>query len=242
MPERRKEKRPASSDRRSFPRPPLWLNLTVLILALTLVSVAKIHRIRLNQQFQHFVAADQSSPEELRQLRNQLASMDLSREEMKQELDSRLGMIEGLRSDEFYLSIDHARGKLYLYYGDKIIREADVRVGSSATIRTRDGAKQWTFVPLRGAFRVTGKRVGLDWKIPEWVYVREGRPVPAERPSIEGGLGNYVIFLPNHYVIHSPPADSSPLRGPKPGSFMVPEEDLRAIWPRIEKGMQVYIF
>ena len=47
------------------------------------------------------------------------------------------------------------------------------------------------------------------------------------------GLGRYVIFLPNSYVIHSPPPPDSPLQGPKPGSFMVPEADLAAIWPRI---------
>ena len=69
-----------------------------------------------------------------------------------------------------------------------------------------------------------------------------GVPIPASRPVIENGLGKYVIFLPDNYVIHSPPAADSPLHGPKPGSFMVPEEDLAAIWPRVTKETRVYIF
>jgi hypothetical protein len=70
-----------------------------------------------------------------------------------------------------------------------------------------------------------------------------GEPVPAERPTIRGGLGRYVLFLPNGYAIHTQPADESPLNGPKPGSYMVSEDAIRAIWPRIVAGKtQVYIF
>ena len=66
--------------------------------------------------------------------------------------------------------------------------------------------------------------------------------VPETRPTVEDGLGKYVIFVGNGYAIHSPPAENSPLKGAKPGSFMVPDDDLRAIWPRIHIGTPVYIF
>ena len=64
----------------------------------------------------------------------------------------------------------------------------------------------------------------------------------AARAVVPNGLGRYVIFLPNSYVIHSPPPPESPLQGPKPGSFMVSEADLAAIWPRITTQTRVYIF
>jgi hypothetical protein len=52
-----------------------------------------------------------------------------------------------------------------------------------------------------------------------------------------------VLFLPNGYAIHTQPSEESPLQGVKPGSYMVPEDALRAIWPRIVTGKtQVYIF
>ncbi len=52
-----------------------------------------------------------------------------------------------------------------------------------------------------------------------------------------------MLFLPNVYAIHTPPSEDSPLEGPKPGSFMVSEADLAAIWPRINKDKTlVYIY
>ena len=96
--------------------------------------------------------------------------------------------------------------------------------------------------PEAGGFSVTGKEDGYDWAVPEWVYAMHGQKAPAQRAVVPNGLGRYVIFLPNSYVIHSPPPPESPLQGPKPGSFMVPEADLAAIWPRITTQTRVYIF
>jgi hypothetical protein len=70
----------------------------------------------------------------------------------------------------------------------------------------------------------------------------KNEPIPATLPVVPNGLGTYVILLPNGYAIHSPPPESSPLQGPKPGSYMVSEDVLKAIWPRVHKGMPVYIF
>jgi len=85
--------------------------------------------------------------------------------------------------------------------------------------------------------------MNYDWPVPEWVYAMNREPVPAARGTVANGLGRYVIMLPDNYVIHSPPPEGSPLHGkPKPGSFMVPEADLAAIWPRISKTTRVYIF
>ena len=102
--------------------------------------------------------------------------------------------------------------------------------------------RTWTFLPLKGGFNVIGKESDYDWTVPEWLYAMNDETPPAERRVVRNGLGRYVIVLANNYVIHSPPPPASPLHGPKPGSFMVPEEDLAAIWPRITKETRVYIF
>ncbi|HXM76073.1 MAG TPA: hypothetical protein VN971_04800, partial [Thermoanaerobaculia bacterium] len=57
-----------------------------------------------------------------------------------------------------------------------------------------------------------------------------------------GGLGRYVIVLSEDAVIHSPPPPESPLKGVKPGSFLVPEADLAAIWKRVGPRTRVYVF
>jgi hypothetical protein len=126
-------------------------------------------------------------------------------------------------------------------FGRAVVREADVQIGDAKTI-TSPAGKTWTFLPLKGAFSVTGKEDGYAWAVPEWVYAMRNQPAPTERAVVPNGLGRYVIFLPNSYVIHSPPPPESPLQGPKPGSFLVPEADLAAIWPRITPQTRVYIF
>lgn len=167
--------------------------------------------------------------------------MDLARGQLENELQGRMKFVSSLKSENFYLSVDTRARKLRFYYGDTILREAPVTIGESRTVQAGD--KKWTFIPVKGAFTVEAKIVGHDWHVPEWVYAMNGQPVPAQRPTIDGGLGDYVVFLGNGYVIHTPPPEDSPLQGPKPGSYMVSEDVMRAIWPRIHKGRTpVYIF
>ena len=242
MPERRSEKRPDSSDRRTFPRPPLWLNLLLLVLGLAGIGLANFHRTRVSSRFNKVLTEQQRTPTDTKKVKEELAEMDLTRSALESELDGRLKFLKSLKSENFYLSVDTQAKKLRFYYGDTILREGDISVGANTTIESPDGRK-WTFVPVKGAFPVEAKLVDHPWRVPEWVYVMNQKPIPDSRPTIEGGLGRYVIVLPNNYVIHSPPVEASPLKGPKPGSFMASEEDLKAIWDRIHMNQtQVYVF
>jgi hypothetical protein len=240
MPERRHHGRPDAPDRRSFPRPPLWLNLLLLLLGIGGLLYARHHREQVSTRFARVIAEEARTPADVKTVKEQLAEMDLSREQLRQELAGRAKFMASLKSENFYLSIDTKQRKLRFYYGDSVLREADIVVGEARTIQGNN--KQWTFIPLKGAFPVEAKIVGHAWRVPEWLYVANNQPVPAQRPAIENGLGKYVIFLPNGYAIHTQPGPDSPLQGPKPGSYMVAEDVLRAIWPRIHKGTQVYIF
>lgn len=241
MPERRSESRPDGPDRRSFPRPPLWLNLLLLLLGIGGVLFARHHREVVSKTFAGVIAEEARTPRDVRRAKEQLAEMDLTRGALEKELEGRMKFVGSLKSEDFYLSIDTRARKLRFLYGDTILREADLTIGESRTV-TMPG-KSWTFVPLKGAFAVEGKLVDYAWQVPEWMYAMRGEAVPAERPTIPGGLGKYVLFLGNGYVIHSPPAAGSPLQGAKPGSYMVPDDVLAAIWPRINSGKTpVYIF
>ena len=238
---RRQEKRDKPSDRRDIPRPSLRLNLLLLAVAVAASLFAARQRREIDADYARAFSGKSAGSSELDQVKAELAEMDLTQETLNQELDSRLAYIESLKSREFYLSIDTARKKLSLNFGNDTVRDADVRIGGGITVEGPNG-KTWTFVPLKGAFNVAGKEVGLPWRVPPWVYAMNKQPVPRDLPAVENGLGKYVVFLPNDYVIHSPPAAGSPLKGPKPGSFMVPEADLQAIWDRITPETRVYIF
>jgi hypothetical protein len=242
MPERRSLDRPGAPDRRSFPRPPLWVNLLILLLGVGGVVFARYHRERVSTRFEHVLAQEARTPADVKKMKEELAELNLSQAALQRELEGRMKFMDSLKSENFYLSIDTRTRKLRFYYGDTVLREDDVQIGESKTITAKDG-KSWTFLPLKGAFPVQAKVVGMNWTVPEWVYAMSNQPVPASRPVIPNGLGKYVIVLRDGYLIHTQPAQDSPLQGPKPGSFLVSEEMLSAIWPRIHKGKtQVYIY
>lgn len=241
MSDRRHENRPERPDRRSFPRPPLWLNLLLLLLGIAGVLYGRYHRERVSREFADVITREQRTPADVTKVKKELAELDLNRETLRKELEGRMKFMGSLKSENFYLSIDTKQRKLRFYYGDTVLREDDVTIGEARTL-TANG-RSWTFLPLKGAFAIQAKLVGHNWYVPEWVYAMNGQSIPSQRPTIPDGLGKYVLFLPNGYAIHTQPSPESPLQGAKPGSYMVSEETLRAIWPRIVTGKtQVYIF
>jgi hypothetical protein len=227
-------------DRRRFPRPPLWLNLLLLVFGAAMLAYAQHHRFAVEEKSAILFKPSPSNPDELNRMREELAEMDLSRDQLAKELNGRLDYVKSLEGQEFYIAIDSAKRKLYFRIGKDVVRECDVTIGAPRTISA--GGKKWTFIPLKGGFNVTGKETDYAWQIPEWVYAMNGSAQPQERPAINNAFGKYVLVLPNGYLIHSPPPSDSPMQGAKPGSFMVPEADLAAIWPRITKETRVYVF
>ena len=229
-------------ERRSFPRPPLWLNLLVLLVGIAGILIARQHRDRVAKRFAGVIAEEQRTPVDVTAIKKELAEMDLTRDALQKELEGRMKFVNSLKSEDFYLSIDTSKRKIRFYYGDTVLREEDVRIGESRTVQSPRG-KRWTFAPLKGAFPVQAKLVGYDWPVAEWLYVLRNEQPPATPELVPNGLGRYVLVIGNGYVIHSPPSEDSPLQGPKPGSFMVSDDFLAAIWPRISRNKtQVYIY
>jgi hypothetical protein len=238
MTERRSAGRPDSLDRRDFPRPPLWLNLLLLVIGVALAAVATTQRHELNRQMRvHSVEAAQAPPQ-VNQIKSQLLQLNLTEQELKTALDQRLKILSQLNSDQFYLAIDTSRGVCDFHYGADIIRSMHVETGAPRTIEA--AGRSYSFPALKGAFAVVGKEEDAEWRVPPWVFAVNGEP-PQDR-MVRNGLGRLVIELPNDYVIHAPPPPDSPLKGAKPGSFMIDEENLRAIWPRVSPGTMVYIY
>jgi len=238
--DRRSEERPGSPSRRSFRRPALWLNLVVLCAGLAALVGAQMHRRRLDVTFERIVRTQVSSPHQLANIRSDLASMELTRESLDRELVDRLEMARSFDAAEFYLAIDTSGRKLRLHFGPEIVRETDVVIGEPRVV-TASG-KSWRFVALKGGLTVIGKLVDQPWDVPPWAYAMRKVRVPDVPSPVPAGLGKYVILLPNGYVIHSPPSPESPLDGAKPGSFMIAEEQMRAIWPRVSNATRVYVY
>jgi hypothetical protein len=225
-------------ERRSFPRPPLWLNLLLLVIAAAAFAYARVQRQTIDARTAVLFAPTPSSPAELNRIRQELAQMDVTGAQLAKELDGRMRYLQSLEGAQFYLAVDTQKRVLQFRFGRDVVRECPIEIGQARTVHAH--GKTWTFLPLKGGFDVTAKESDYDWVVPDWLYAVRGEP--SRHQVVRNGLGRYVIVLGNNYVIHSPPPPDSPLQGPKPGSFMAPEEDLAAIWPRIEKGTRVYIF
>jgi hypothetical protein len=242
MTDRRAEDRPDTTDRRSFPRPPLWLNLLLLVIAVATFAYARHHRDVIKVKSAILFKPSPNSPAELNRIRDELADTNVTREQLAKELQGRMDYLRDIQGEQFYISVDTQKKKLFLRLGKEVVRDADIQIGEARTVSAPDG-RTWTFAPVKGAFTVKGKDDSYSWSVPDWVYAMNSQPIPAQRAVLDQGLGHYVIFLPDNYVIHSPPPADSPLHGsPKPGSIMVPEPDLAAIWPRITTQTRVYIF
>jgi len=232
-------KQQASLGRTGARRPALWFSLLVFVLGLAGLAGAQFHENRLDAHYERIRARQASLPYQTAKIRSDLASQELTTDALEKELERRLGIARVLASDEFYITIDTANRKLRLQLGSSVVREAELTVGAPRSIKA--AGKSWEFVPLKGAVTVRGKLMNYPWPVPQWVYAMNGTAVPAVLPTVTGGLGKYVITLPNGYVIHSPPPPGSPLKGAKPASFMVPEDDLEAIWPQVTTSTRVYV-
>jgi hypothetical protein len=225
---------------RKLARPGAGTLLFLFILVGVVGALAAVHRKALERDFAARVTLSRATPDEIKRIRHELADLELNEKELANALDARLKYLAAAKRNEFYIAIDTKRHALSLHFADKTLRDAPVEVGAPRTIEA--GKKKWTFAPLTGAFSVGSKSEGGGWTVPEWVYRMNGTTPPKSRPTIPNGLGRYVIVLENQYVIHSPPPPDSPLRGAKPGSFMVPEADLAAIWKRVGPETRVYVF
>jgi len=225
---------------RKVSRPTTRSLLVLFVLVLVGAIGATIHRRVLESEFETRVARSQATPYEIKRIRQELADLEVDQKTLAGALDARLKRVEAAKRNEFYVSIDTKRKTFSFRFADKTLRDAPVEVGPPQTIVA--GKKKWTFAPLSGSFNVAGKYQDQGWRVPEWAYLRNDGKPPRTRPTVKNGLGKYVILLGNDYVIHSPPSPESPLKGAKPGSFMVPEEALAAIWPRVGRETRVYVF
>src|SRR3982074_3834518 len=139
MPERRRERRPEASARRSFPRPPLWLNLLLLLLAPAGFAYERYHRQQVARRYSHVLMEEQRTPSDVKKIKEQLANMDLTATGLKKELDGRMKFLQSLKTEDFYLSVDTQQKKLRFYYGGTVLREADLTIGNNTEVKSPDG-------------------------------------------------------------------------------------------------------
>src|SRR5205809_7515356 len=88
---------PYGRERRSFPRPPLWLNLLLLVIAAATFAYANYHRRIVQQKTAMLFQHTGSTPAELNRIRDDLSQMDVTKQQLAHELDGRMQYLESLK-------------------------------------------------------------------------------------------------------------------------------------------------
>ena len=226
---------------RKLPRPPLALNLFLLAVGVLGGLGAYAHRRSVDARLASLLKQDSSAPFQIRKIRRDLADLETDEATLSRELDTRLAYARAQKAQEFYLVLDRSKRRFAFKYADRVVRDGCFDIGAPDTISDGRGGA-WSFPPLTGAFSVQEKLEQPAWKAPDWVYAMNREKPPRDREARPGALGRYVLELADGYVLHSTPPEGSPLKGARPGSFMMSEQDLGAIWKRVGPGTRVYIF
>jgi hypothetical protein len=234
-------KRSDRTPRPKLPRPSLAVSAALFGLAAVLTGGAVLHRRNLDARLVPLLSESEAAPFEIRRIRQDLADQELDEKSLEAELKTRLDYARSQKSREFYVVLDTERRRFAFKFGDKVLRDAPLEIGAPRTVHPKSG-KSWTFAPVTGAFSLQEKLEDAEWSIPGWVYAMNGQEAPPGLPRVARGLGKYVLVFAGNYVVHSPPSADSPLKTVKPGSFMVPEADLAAIWRRVGPGTRIYVF
>jgi L,D-transpeptidase ErfK/SrfK len=153
-------------------------------------------------------------------------------------------MLKEMDDDAPYIVVDTENNRLTLRQGDKVLLTAVVGTGSRQFIEEETG-RNWYFESPMGSLTVLGKERNPVWIRPDWSYVEENMPVPAENDPdriVREVLGKYALILGNGYKIHG--TKYTELLGTHftHGCISVGDKDLEKLYKTVKIGTKVYIY
>jgi hypothetical protein len=143
-----------------------------------------------------------------------------------------------------YLVINTTLNRFYLYDNRRIVREGICSTGSYIRLEAHN-RQSWIFKTPKGAFRIQGKTVNPVWRKPDWAFIEEGLPIPAQnhRSRFEYGvLGDYALSLGNGYLIHGTLYQRLLGLPVTHGCVRMNDGDLEEIYRTLQVGSRVYIY
>jgi len=214
----------------------------VLVTLVLLLSASTVIGMRIPQYRQQAAQLDERMTEEEREMRDRILDSRTRRSQLAIALLQRELRLKALEAEGLHLAISVEDSTLALRHGPATLREVPVRIGPDSVIRAPDG-RTWRFVRALGERHLDERLRSPEYLIPEWVYVGRGEPVPPEAERrLEGRLGSFLLNDTATTEIYTLP-ESGPLAGQvKPATFVVAEEDMRAIFDAVKVDVPVYIY
>ena len=144
-----------------------------------------------------------------------------------------------------YIVIDQTQNRLYLKKDDDTLLDAKCSAGSGMVLKETVGKKrQWVFDSPRGRFEVLSLLKNPVWAKPDWAFIEDGEPIPANPADRleSGSLGEYALYFGNGYMIHGTLYERLLGRAVSHGCIRVGRDDLRKVWANARLGMHIYIY
>jgi len=195
--------------------------------------------------FPHSIGAQEVSAEvPIEMLRAKVAALEQEAAALEEQNLGLRQMLKEQEDDEVYIVVDTENNRLTLRQGDAVLLTAVVGTGSRQYIEEETG-RNWYFESPMGSLTVLGKERNPVWIRPDWSYVEENMPVPAENDPdriVREVLGKYALILGNGYKIHG--TKYTDLLGTHftHGCVSVGDKDLEFLYRTVKIGTKVYIY
>jgi len=180
----------------------------------------------------------------IEELRAKVAALELEAAALEEQNHGLRQMLKEQEDDEVYIVVDTENNRLTLRQGDKVLLRAVVGTGSRQFIEEETG-RNWYFESPMGSLSVLGKERNPVWIRPDWSYVEENMPVPAENDPdriVREVLGKYALILGNGYKIHGTKYTNLLGTHFTHGCVSVGDKDLEVLYRTVKIGTKVYIY
>lgn len=143
------------------------------------------------------------------------------------------------------IEIDSYSGRLRVFDGERLLREAIASAGSGMALRDPRNGRMWVFETPVGERRVERKVTDPVWTKPDWAFVEEGvLPPPMGHPERYDSfsLGDYALYLGDGYLIHGTLFQTTLGSRVTHGCIRLGDEDLAWIYHNVPLGARVWIY
>lgn len=156
-----------------------------------------------------------------------------------------LARIESFAPRGVWVVVDTTGGKMRVYRGIELLREASCSAGSGVSLRDPRNGRVWTFRTPTGERQVIRKVKDPVWVKPDWAFIEEGfapPPLGARDRRDDFSLGAYALHLGDGYMIHGTVFQSLVGRPVTHGCIRLRDEDLEYVYRTVPAGARVLLY
>jgi len=162
----------------------------------------------------------------------------------QKEMEKAQTMLAKIKPTKPYIVIDTHANQLYLRTEDSVIFKGTCSTGSGGELIDSLTGRKWSFATPQGVFKVTSKLADPWWRKPDWAFLEDNEPIPAdpnERLDAEM-LGAFAMGFGDNYYIHGTIYERLLGVNVTHGCVRLGSDDLKKLYDMVPIGTPVYIF